>query len=92
MLQYVLRNHFQMGEMKDIYTHKKQSLYFKEIDISQRYRPRGPGRLSILINTRMRLKIGIYDIKWMAASRVSVFPRLLFKWPDAVLMTLFLEI
>lgn len=37
MLQYAPRNHFQMGEMKDIYT-KKQSLYFKEIDISHKYR------------------------------------------------------
>lgn len=40
----------------------------------------------------MRPEIGIYDRNWMAALHVSVFPRLLFKWPDAVLTILFLEI
>lgn len=45
-----------------------------------------------MINTRIRLEIEIYDIKRMPTFHVSVFPRLLFKWPDAVLMILFLEI
>lgn len=45
-----------------------------------------------MINTRIRLEIEIYDIKWMPTFHVSVFPRLLFKRPDAVLMILFLEI
>lgn len=97
MLQYAPRNHFQMGEMKDIYT--KRSLFIlRKLIPPKGMQLWGSERLSILINLRMRLEISICYIQCntdsfcVPAFHAAMFLRLLFKGPNAVLMILFLEI